>query len=72
MRSADCILEVNNLSASYGRARILFGVSFVVRPGEVVALMGRNGAGKSTTLKAIAGMPGSEVGQRYFQPDRHQ
>jgi branched-chain amino acid transport system ATP-binding protein len=66
MRSADCILEVNNLSASYGRAHILFDVSFVVRPGEVVALMGRNGAGKSTTLKAIAGMLAQKSGNVIF------
>lgn len=66
MKSADCILEVNNLSASYGRARILFDVSFAVRPGEVVALMGRNGAGKSTTLKAIAGMLAQRSGSVIF------
>jgi branched-chain amino acid transport system ATP-binding protein len=66
MKSADCILEVNNLSASYGRAHILFDVSFVVRPGEVVALMGRNGAGKSTTLKAIAGMLAQKSGNVIF------
>jgi branched-chain amino acid transport system ATP-binding protein len=66
MKSADCILEVKNLSASYGRARILFDVSFVVRPGEVVALMGRNGAGKSTTLKAIAGMLAQKSGNVIF------
>jgi branched-chain amino acid transport system ATP-binding protein len=66
MTSADCILEVKDLSASYGRARILFDVSFDVRPGEVVALMGRNGAGKSTTLKAIAGMLAQKSGSIVF------
>ncbi|WP_213774017.1 ABC transporter ATP-binding protein [Bradyrhizobium sp. dw_78] len=66
MKSANCILEVNKLSASYGRARILFDVSFVVHPGEVVALMGRNGAGKSTTLKAIAGMLAQRSGSVIF------
>lgn len=50
------MLKVERLNAYYGRARILFDVSFDVAPGEVVALMGRNGAGKSTTLKAISGM----------------
>jgi branched-chain amino acid transport system ATP-binding protein len=50
------LLAVENLSAAYGRARVLFGLSFRVMPGEVVALIGRNGAGKTTTLKAIMGL----------------
>jgi len=49
-------LEVRGLCAGYGRARVLFDVSFDARAGEVVALLGRNGAGKSTTLKAIMGL----------------
>ena len=48
--------QVDRLSAWYGRAQILFDVSLEVARGEVVALMGRNGAGKSTTLKAIMGL----------------
>jgi branched-chain amino acid transport system ATP-binding protein len=50
------ILEVRDLCAGYGRAQILYDVSLAVGEGEVVALMGRNGAGKSTTMKAIAGL----------------
>ena len=50
------LLEATGLSAWYGVARILFDVSLQVNRGEVVALMGRNGAGKSTTLKALMGM----------------
>ena len=53
---APPLLDVAGLSAWYGAAHILFDVALQVRPGEVVALMGRNGAGKSTTLKAIMGM----------------
>jgi branched-chain amino acid transport system ATP-binding protein len=50
------MLEVKGLSAGYGRARVLFGIDLVAGRGEVVALLGRNGAGKSTTLKAIMGL----------------
>jgi len=49
------MLEVRGLQAGYGGATVLFDVSFDVADGEAVALLGRNGAGKSTTLKAIAG-----------------
>ena len=52
----DALLKVDGLNAWYGAAQILFGVGLEVRQGEVVALMGRNGAGKSTTLKATMGM----------------
>jgi len=50
------MLEVADLHARYGRARILAEVSFAVGRAEVVALLGRNGAGKSTTLKTIIGL----------------
>jgi branched-chain amino acid transport system ATP-binding protein len=53
---SDAILEVEKLDAFYGQAQILFEVSLKLRRGEIVALMGRNGAGKSTTLKAIMGL----------------
>lgn len=50
------LLDVKGLNAWYGAAQILFNVDLNVRRGEVVALMGRNGAGKSTSLKAIIGL----------------
>ena len=54
--SSPVLLKARNLCAWYGAAQILYDVSLEVRRGEVVALMGRNGAGKSTTLKALIGM----------------
>lgn len=53
---ADIVLDVADLHAGYGPAEVLFGVSLTLQAGEVAALMGRNGAGKSTTLKAIMGL----------------
>ena len=50
------LLELARVDAGYGRARALFGASLVVEQGEVVMLAGRNGAGKSTTLKAVMGL----------------
>jgi branched-chain amino acid transport system ATP-binding protein len=55
------ILEVEGLNAAYGLAQVLFDISLTLRRGETVALMGRNGAGKSTTLKAIMGMVPANV-----------
>ena len=60
------LLKVRDLQAWYGAAHILQGVSLEVAPGEVVALMGRNGAGKSTTLKAIAGLLARTAGEVEF------
>ena len=50
------LLEIRGLAASYGRAQVLFGLDLAVAAGQVVALVGRNGAGKSTTLKAVMGL----------------
>lgn len=52
----SALLEVDGLSAWYGAARILFDIGLRVERGEVVALMGRNGAGKSTTMKSLMGL----------------
>jgi len=60
------LLSVQGLCAWYGRAQILFDVDLEVRPGEVVALMGRNGAGKSTTMKAIMGLMERAAGRVRF------
>lgn len=62
----ETILDVSDLNAFYGRAHILFDVNLKVRRGEVVALMGRNGAGKSTTMKAVMGMLSNTKGNVNF------
>ena len=60
------LLEAKALRAWYGAAQILYDVNLNVRRGEVVALMGRNGAGKSTTLKTIMGMLAKRAGSIRF------
>lgn len=54
--SVGAALVLDNLHAFYGKSHVLHGVSFVVHPGEIVALLGRNGSGRSTTAKAIMGL----------------
>jgi len=61
------MLEVHALDAWYGQARILYGVSLAVGAGECVALVGRNGAGKSTTMKAIMGLIAKKRGRIAFR-----
>jgi len=63
---ADAMLEVQGLRAGYGPAEILFGVSLTLGRGQVAALMGRNGAGKSTTLKTIMGLLVPRAGRACF------
>jgi len=76
------LLEVENVCAAYGEAQALFGVSLAVMPGQAVSLMGRNGMGKSTTLKTVMGMlplTGGSIrfngvrldGQRIYRVARH-
>ena len=64
--STEVLLEASGLCAWYGAAQVLFNVDLQVRKGEVVALMGRNGAGKSTTLKALIGMVERRRGSVHF------
>jgi len=60
------LLSVQRLNAWYGAAQILFDVDFQVKRGEVVALMGRNGAGKSTTMKTLMGLVAERKGLVHF------
>ncbi len=55
MSGSGDILTVSGLDVSYGESKVLFGVALRVRPGEIVACVGRNGAGKTTLLKSIVG-----------------
>jgi branched-chain amino acid transport system ATP-binding protein len=59
---AQEMLKIANLEAWYGESHILHGVEFAVQEGEVVTLLGRNGAGRTTTLRAIMGLVGSRTG----------
>src|SRR5215469_9015158 len=61
------LLALDGIHAHYGKSHILHGVSLEVGRGEVVGLLGRNGVGKSTTLKAIAGIVPPSAGEIRFQ-----
>jgi len=61
------MLDVQSLEAWYGQAQVLYGVSLGVAAGECVALVGRNGAGKSTTMKAIMGLMARRRGRVVFR-----
>ncbi|MFZ5590370.1 MAG: ABC transporter ATP-binding protein [Bacillota bacterium] len=64
------MLEVNNLEVYYGAIRALHGVSFQVEKGEIVTLIGANGAGKSTTMRTISGLIRPKAGEVVFQGQR--
>jgi branched-chain amino acid transport system ATP-binding protein len=61
--SAQPVVHVEGLDVYYGSSQILFGVGLSVQQGDTMALLGRNGAGKSTTMKAIAGLAPARRGQ---------
>jgi branched-chain amino acid transport system ATP-binding protein len=61
------MLEVSRLHSYYGRAHVLQGVSFALARGEVMVLLGRNGAGKSTTMKSLVGLLRPRSGRIVFQ-----
>jgi branched-chain amino acid transport system ATP-binding protein len=61
------MLEVEDLQVAYGSSQVLFGVSFSVAPGEVTTLLGRNGMGKTTTIKSIFGLLAAREGSISFE-----
>ena len=63
------MLKLHDIHAYYGKSHVLHGVSFDVRAGEIVALLGRNGSGRSTTAKAIMGLVHAEGSLRWKEQD---
>jgi branched-chain amino acid transport system ATP-binding protein len=64
------LLDVRNLASFYGLSQALFGVSFSVGDGEVVTLMGRNGMGKTTTVRSLMGLVRPRAGEIHFRGER--
>ncbi|CAO3362513.1 ABC transporter ATP-binding protein [Azospirillum palustre] len=67
MNTKTAMLEIADLHGFYGESHVLHGVSLEVRQGEVVTLLGRNGAGKTSTMRAIMGIMGKRTGSIRFQ-----
>ena len=63
---ADRLLEVNGIETCYGLSQVLFGLSLAISPGEMVTLMGRNGMGKTTTVRSIMGLTPAMAGAIRF------
>lgn len=61
------MLELKNVSSTYGRLKVLHGISMAVKPGEAVCLLGSNGAGKSTTVKTILGIVKPVSGEIHYK-----
>ncbi|WP_306051012.1 ABC transporter ATP-binding protein [Oceaniradius stylonematis] len=66
VQATEPLLKVSGLHGWYGESHVLHGIEFDVKPGEVVTLLGRNGAGKSTTLKALMGILTKRKGSVVF------
>ena len=63
------MLNVSNLRAAYGQSEILHGIDLAVEPGEIVAIMGRNGMGKTTLMKTLMGLLPEKSGSIHVGPD---
>ena len=63
---AESVLALDGIETCYGLSQVLFGVSFIVAPGEMVTLMGRNGMGKTTTVRSIMGLTRARGGSIRF------
>src|SRR5690242_19837538 len=63
---AESVLEVSGIETAYGLSQVLFGLSITIAPGEMVTLMGRNGMGKTTTVRSIMGLTPARAGRVRF------
>ena len=68
--AAPPLLDVDGIETCYGLSQVLFGLSLSVRAGEMVALMGRNGMGKTTTIRSIMGLTPARAGAIRFAGQR--
>lgn len=66
----SALLEVNGLEAAYGPSQVLFGVDMAIQPGEVATLLGRNGMGKTTTVRCMLGLMAPQAGSVRFLGER--
>ena len=66
----SAILQVDNLETAYGTSQVLFGVSFSIEQGEMATLLGRNGMGKTTTVRSIMGLTAARGGTISFRGER--
>jgi len=66
---ADSVLKLDGIETCYGLSQVLFGVSLAVEPGEMITLMGRNGMGKTTTVRSIMGLTPARAGSIRFLGD---
>src|SRR4029079_18833733 len=62
----DRLLEVSNIETCYGQSQVLFGLSLAISPGEMVTLMGRNGMGKTTSVRSVMGLTTAMAGSIRF------
>ena len=63
----DNLLEIKNLSKSFGKNKVLSGINITLKKGSVLGLMGENGAGKSTMMKCLFGIYEQDEGQFFFR-----
>jgi branched-chain amino acid transport system ATP-binding protein len=66
----SALLQVEKLETAYGSSQVLFGVDLAIRPGEVATLLGRNGMGKTTTVRSIMGLTPARSGAIRFRGER--